>query len=78
MWTPEIYEALIDMHTTECDETVRVNADGSYTILLNARSATNRLREAYRHAVAHILEGDMDKEGLDVNRIEAVRHGIVL
>lgn len=74
MWTPDIYTYLIDFHTTDCDETVRENSDGSYTMLLNARQASNRLKEAFLHAVKHINFGDLDEECLDVNHIEIVRH----
>lgn len=74
MWTPDIYTQLIDLEVTDCDETVRENADGSYTMLLNARQATNRLRDAFIHASEHIFMGDFDEEYLDVDRIEAIRH----
>ena len=74
--TPEIYQQIKDFGITSCDEYVVPNPDGSYTVMLNARSATNRLEEAYKHAVEHILEGDLDQEELDVNQIEMIRHGI--
>lgn len=74
--TPEIYQQIKDFGITSCDEYVVPNPDGSYTIMLNARSATNRLEEAYKHAVEHILYGDLDQEELDVNKIEMIRHGI--
>lgn len=74
--TPDIYQQVIDFGITSADEMVRENADGSYTILLNARSATNRLEKAYKHAVEHILHEDLDQEELDVNQIEMIRHGI--
>lgn len=74
--TPEIYQQVIDFGITSSDEFVVPNPDGSYTIMLNARSATNRLEKAYKHAVEHILEGDLDQEELDVNQIEMIRHGI--
>ena len=74
--TPEIYQQIKDFGITSCDEYVVPNPDGSYTIMLNARSATNRLEKAYKHAVEHILEGDLDQEDLDVNQIEMIRHGI--
>lgn len=74
--TPEIYQQVMDFGITSCDEYVVPNPDGSYTIMLNARSATNRLEEAFKHAVEHIMEGDLDQEELDVNQIEMIRHGI--
>ena len=76
--TPEIYQQVMDFGITSCDEYVVPNPDGSYTIMLNARSATNRLEEAFKHAVEHIMEGDLDQEELDVNQIEAIRHGIAV
>ena len=75
--TPEIYQQIKDFGITSCDEYVVPNPDGSYTIMLNARSATNRLEKAYKHAVEHIMKGDLDQEELDVNKVEMIRHGIV-
>lgn len=74
--TPEIYQQIKDFGITSCDEYVVPNPDGSYTIMLNARSATNRLEKAYKHAVEHIMKGDLDQEELDVNKVEMIRHGI--
>lgn len=74
--TPDIYQQVIDFGITSCDEYVVPNPDGSYTVMLNSRSATNRLEEAYKHAVEHILKQDLDQEYLDVDQIEAIRHGI--
>ena len=74
--TPEIYQQIKDFGITSCDEYVVPNPDGSYTVMLNARSATNRLEKAYKHAVEHIIKGDLDQEELDVNQIEMIRHGI--
>lgn len=64
---------LIDFHITSSYEAVRKNEDGSYTILLNSRQASNQLRKAYLHALGHIRRDDWSKE--DVQRIEGEAHG---
>lgn len=74
--TPDVYVHLVDFGITSADEVVRENSDGSYTILLNSRSASNRQHEAYNHAMEHILSGDLDRDYLDVQKIESIRHGI--
>ena len=74
--TPDVYVHLVDFGITSADEVVRENSDGSYTILLNSRQASNRLHEAYNHAMEHILSGDLDNDHLNVQKIESIRHGI--
>ena len=76
MTEPEVYVQLIDFHMTKCRETVVLNEDGSYTIFLNSRHASNIQREAYDHAMNHIRNGDFEKQGEDIQRIEAVAHGL--
>ena len=76
MADPEVFVHVIDFKTTAADEMVRENEDGTFTILLNARSAPNRQKKAYEHAMEHIRQGDLDQEELDVNQIEMIRHGI--
>lgn len=63
---------VIDFGITSSDEFVRKNEDGSYTIAINARQATNRQKEAYRHALEHIYREDFDS-GLTAAEIECKR-----
>lgn len=51
---------------------VIANEDGSYTILINARSAPNKQLEAYQHALEHIKNEDFQKE--NVQQIEFSAH----
>ena len=76
MADPDVFVHVVDFKTTAADEMVRENEDGTFTILLNARSAPNRQKKAYEHAMEHIRQGDLDQKELDVNQIEMIRHGI--
>ena len=78
MTEPEVYVQLIDFHMTKCRETVVLNEDGSYTIFINSRHASNIQREAYDHAMRHIRNGDFEKRGESIQRIEAVAHGLAV
>ena len=62
---------LIDMDTGISEQVVK-NADGSYTVFINARYATEAQKKAYLHAVGHIEDGDFEKE--NVQEIEAEQH----
>lgn len=73
--TPEVNVVLIDFKSTMTKELVTPNEDGSYTILLNSRMASNQLEEAYQHAMRHIENNDFEKH--DVQQIEAVAHQIM-
>ena len=73
---PEVYVQLIDFHMTKCKEAVVENEDGSYTIFINSRHASNTQREAYEHAMRHIRNGDFEKRGQDIQKIEAEAHGL--
>lgn len=65
---------LLDFGVTSINELVRHNDDDSYTILLNSRQASNRLKDAYKHALGHISNGECDtRDGL-VQSIETVAH----
>ena len=72
--TPVVNVQVLDMKTCSGSELVTPNEDGSYTILINARMSYEKQKEALRHAMAHILNGDFEKE--NVQQIEAAAHGI--
>ena len=76
MADPDVFVHLVDFKMTSVDEMVRENEDGTFTILINSRSAPNRQKEAYEHAMEHIRSGDFEQEDLDVQQIEKIRHGI--
>lgn len=64
---------LLDLPTT-IYSFVRQNADGSYTIVLNARlSAEDRARH-YRHELGHIQNCDFEKD-MTADEIEYYAHG---
>lgn len=67
----EIFVEIIDMGT-KVTEQVTQNADGSYTIFLNARYSYEKLQDAFRHAYCHIERHDFQKG--DVQCIEAENH----
>lgn len=72
--TPDVNVNLVDFHSTKGNEMIILNEDGSYTILINSRSATNKQLEAYRHALEHIQNGDFQRQ--DVQQIELVAHAL--
>lgn len=54
-------------------EAVTQNADGTYTIFIDARISTEGQQREFNHAMQHIKNGDFDKH--DVQLIEAAAHG---
>ena len=63
---------LIDFHSNKSNEMIIPNEDGSYTILINSRSACNKQLEAYEHALRHIENEDFEKT--DIQYIELFSH----
>lgn len=61
------------MPTRVKGQTVK-NEDGSYSVFLNARMASNQIEKTYQHEIEHIENGDFVKE--QVQRIEAYAHKI--
>ena len=57
------------------NESVTPNEDGSYSVFINARAASNKQREAYLHALKHI-ENDDFSSSESVQAIEARAHGL--
>lgn len=70
----DINVKLVDFKITSSDESVRANEDGSYTVLINSRQASNRQATAYREAVRHIRRGDCDQRDGEVQEIETDTH----
>ena len=62
---------LVDLNT-KIGEIVTENEDGSYTVVINSRQASNKQEEAKLHAFEHIVNDDL-KEG-NVQEIEARAH----
>lgn len=52
--------------------------DDFYTIVLNSRFSYEMQRQAYEHEMAHIINGDFNRdpygEEIDVSQIEKERH----
>jgi hypothetical protein len=79
MTTPVVNVHLVDFKISDGDELVTENPDGSYTILINSRISSWAQREAYKHAMWHIVNGDLEyyrRKEADVQQIEAVAHDI--
>ncbi len=70
----DINVKLVDFKITSSDESVRANEDGSYTVLINSRQASNRQATAYREAVRHIQQGECDHRDGEVQQIEYATH----
>lgn len=58
-------------------ESVTLNEDGSYSVFINARDASNIQQKAYQHAIDHIKNGDFAPEK-SVQAVEARAHGKAL
>ena len=70
----DIKVVLIDFPKKKVRENVVENADGSYTIFIDARLSTDQQREKFEHGLKHIEDGDFEKA--DVQLIEAAAHGM--
>jgi len=67
--TPDVNVFLLDM---DVNEAVTENADGSYSIFINARLNDDGQLKAYRHAMKHIESHDFEKYNVQI--IENVAH----
>ncbi|MGN0366745.1 MAG: hypothetical protein ACI4E5_12515 [Suilimivivens sp.] len=63
---------LIQFPTKKINETVVENEDGSYTIFIESSLSKDRQKEAFIHAMKHILGDDFKKD--DANKIEYEAH----
>lgn len=70
---------MIDYHvhfikfpTNKVKESVVENADGSYTIFIEASLNREMQEEAFAHAMKHILGDDFSKD--NINKIELEAH----
>ncbi len=68
-----IYVHVLDFKTTNAKETVTCNADGSYSIFLNARLTYKQQNDAYIHALGHIMNLDFENTK-SVDLLEAYAH----
>ncbi len=59
--TPDVNTLLMDMPVT-IPAFVKVNSDNTYSVVLNSRLTQERLLQAYRHELKHIIRGDYDKK----------------
>ena len=64
---------LLDTPTPIKGQTIK-NEDGSYSIFLNARMASNQIEKTFEHEIEHIKNEDFEKE--QVQRIEAYAHSL--
>lgn len=65
---------LIQFPNTRTKETVVENEDGSYTIFIEASLDSMKQREAFQHAMRHILGDDFNKE--NASKIEYEAHNL--
>lgn len=63
---------LLNFPNTKEKEMITENADGSYTIFINAKFSYATQLAAYEHALKHINNHDFEKS--DVQAIEAITH----
>lgn len=70
----EINVVILDFPNTAVREAVTPNADGTYTIFLNAKTTCEMQRESYRHALRHIEGNDFEKDPEDIEQIEYEAH----
>lgn len=66
--TPDVNTLEYDLPVSVAGYTV-LNADSSYTVVLNSRLTFERRMQAYQHEMKHILTGDYDRK-VDVDMIE--------
>lgn len=74
--TPEYNTILMQLPTSVRGFT-KGNADGSYTIVLNACFDRETQLKTCKHELEHILEDDLDSEA-SVQEIESVRHALTV
>lgn len=67
---------IIDMDVM-IPEQISRNADGSYTIFLNARLTQERRFQSYQYALQHISAGDFECEDGNVQEIEMRTHAVL-
>lgn len=65
---------LMNFPTNRAKEMVTENADGSYTIFLEASLSKEEQRDAFCHAMSHIIGKDFEQT--DINKIELSAHSV--
>ena len=65
---PDVIVHLIDFPKGKVHEAVTENADGSYSVFIDARLSNDGQLREYEHALKHIESGDFEKD--DVQLIE--------
>lgn len=68
--TPDVNIIEVDLPTTISAYVVS-NCDCSFTIVLNAKMSFEHKRISYLHELAHIEQGDYDKDSADLVEIHA-------
>jgi hypothetical protein len=63
---------LIQFPNNKVRESVVENEDGSYTIFIDASLSREMQKEAFKHAMVHIMGDDFTKD--DINKIELQAH----
>lgn len=70
----DVFVQYLNMDTM-IKEHVFANADGTYTIFINARLCREEQLNAYMHALNHIIRGDFDCDNIrTVDEIEYTAH----
>lgn len=64
---------LIQFPTKKVKESVVENEDGSYTIFIESSLSREQQKEAFEHAMIHILENDFFKE-CTADKVEGAAH----
>ena len=71
--TSDVRVFIINMDT-KVREQITENADGSYSIFLNAKLTQEQQTDSYIHAIKHILRQDFENHSAD--RIEYYAHKV--
>lgn len=48
--------------------------DGTFCIVLNERISYEQRYKAYQHELEHILNNDFDRNNIDIDNLENIRH----
>lgn len=67
---------LIQFPNKKTKEAVTPNEDGTYTIFIESSLSKDEQRHACYHAIAHIVNGDFQKD-ISINEIEHKAHEII-
>ena len=69
----DIYTYIVDLPSGVHEMVAK--CPGGYTVYLRAADSYERQREAYKHALMHIMENDYDKDSVQAIELAAHKEG---